>query len=213
MHTVGDGATNSLWRVAASLLFAVLALSSCSPGEVVQVEWDPVTPSVAPPSTAVPEPTTPLVPTVEPAVALQPTPVLVPTAEPSAEPVPTEEVAPTVEPTVAPEPSAAPEATAVPAPVATQPPAPTSQPAGNDSQAVRAANGGEVYTLNCARCHAESGLGTAQYSGLIGVGSKYSTAGMIAELTTGHRVTFGFADKLSADEIASVVAYVKATFQ
>jgi mono/diheme cytochrome c family protein len=35
---------------------------------------------------------------------------------------------------------------------------------------------------------------------------------MIAELTTGHPVTFGFADRLSAEEIASVVAYVKSVF-
>lgn len=83
------------------------------------------------------------------------------------------------------------------------------------SQTVLAANGGEVYTLNCARCHAENGLGadTSQYSSpLIGVGNRYSTAGMIAELTNGHPVTFGFAQRLSANEIASVVAYVKATF-
>ena len=44
------------------------------------------------------------------------------------------------------------------------------------------------------------------------MGAKYTTAGMIAELTTGHPVTFGFADKLSAEEIESVVAYVKAAF-
>jgi len=35
---------------------------------------------------------------------------------------------------------------------------------------------------------------------------------MIDELTNGHPVTFGFANELSADEIASVVAYVKAAF-
>ena len=81
------------------------------------------------------------------------------------------------------------------------------------SQQVLVANGAEVYTLNCARCHSENGLGTGQYSaGLIGVGSQYSSQVMIAELTTGHPVTFGFADRLSAEEIASVVAYVKSVF-
>ena len=75
------------------------------------------------------------------------------------------------------------------------------------------ANGGEVYTLNCARCHGENGMGSAQYSaGLIGVGSRYSAQGMIEELTNGHPVTFGFADRLSPDEIAAVVAYVTSVF-
>ena len=104
-------------------------------------------------------------------------------------------------------------ATAVPSP---QPPA-TAVPATTspitDSQQVLAANGAEVYTLKCARCHAENGLGTQPYNaGLIGVGSQYSRAGMVAELTTGHPVTFGFADRLSAEEIASVVVYVKSVF-
>jgi mono/diheme cytochrome c family protein len=81
------------------------------------------------------------------------------------------------------------------------------------SQEVLVANGAEVYTLNCARCHGENGLGTGQYrAGLIGVGSQYSSQAMIIELTTGHPVTFGFADRLSAEEIASVVAYVKSVF-
>ena len=82
-----------------------------------------------------------------------------------------------------------------------------------DSQQVLAANGAEVYTLKCARCHAENGLGTQPYNaGLIGVGSQYSRAGMVAELTSGHPVTFGFADRLSAEEIVSVVVYVKSVF-
>ena len=78
---------------------------------------------------------------------------------------------------------------------------------------ILAANGGEVFALTCARCHAENGFGTDQYSAtLFGVGSKYSAIAMIEELTNGHPVTFGFADRLSAEEIASVVAYVIATF-
>ena len=128
-------------------------------------------------------------------------------------PVPQTVVPPTVVPqTVAP--TAATPATAVPSP---QPAAATAAPATpapiTGSQQVLAANGAEVYTLNCARCHGENGLGTQQYSaGLVGVGSQYSTAGMVAELTTGHPVTFGFADRLSAEEIASVAVYVKAAF-
>ena len=136
-------------------------------------------------SVALPPPTALVVPTPQP-----PTPV--PTVAPTAEPEP---IATAVQP-----PSSAAAPTAAPA------------PASNQSLEGQIANGAEVYTLNCARCHAENGTGTERYSGLIGVGSRYSTAGMIAELTTGHPVTFGFADRLSADEIASVVAYVKATF-
>ena len=110
-------------------------------------------------------------------------------------------------------PTAAAQATAVPS----SPPQATAAPATpapiTGSQQVLAANGAEVYTLNCARCHGENGLGTQQYSaGLVGVGSRYSTTGMVAELTTGHPVTFGFADRLSVEEIASVVAYVKSVF-
>lgn len=76
-----------------------------------------------------------------------------------------------------------------------------------------AANGGEVYALTCARCHGENGMGKAPYHAvLLGVGGRYSTAGMIDELTNGHPVTFGFANELSAEEIASVVAYVKSAF-
>lgn len=89
---------------------------------------------------------------------------------------------------------------------------PTLVPTPSQSQEVLAANGSEVYTLNCARCHGEGGQGALGYSGLLGVGSRYSNAAMIAELTNGHPVTFGFATKLSAEEIASVVAHVKARF-
>ena len=130
-----------------------------------------------------------------------PTALVVPTPQP---PTPV----PTVAPTAEPEPVAA----AVESPSSEAAPTAAPAPASDQSLEGQIANGAEVYTLNCARCHAENGTGTERYSGLIGVGSRYSTAGMIAELTTGHPVTFGFADRLSADEIASVVAYVKATF-
>jgi mono/diheme cytochrome c family protein len=131
------------------------------------------------------------------------------TAEPEASP--TVETAPA---TVAPA-TVAPVATATSDVAASVDTATTeaTQPPVSGSQTVLAANGAEVYTLNCARCHAENGLGTALYSAkLIGVGRLYSGQGMIDELTDGHPVTFGFAAKLSAEEIASVVAYVKSTF-
>jgi len=151
---------------------------------------------------------------VEPTVSAvddMPTAVTVPTAVP----LPTLVPAPTAVPAPA---TSAPAMQPTPAPgtQSTSAPAATAAPVVSGSQEVLAANGAEVYTLRCARCHGENGLGSAQvgqYSaGLINVGSKYSTSAMIEELTNGHPVTFGFADRLSAEEIASVVAYVKATF-
>jgi len=155
--------------------------------------------------TTAPDPTS--IPT-EPAAVPTPTALAVPAPVPAAtEPPATAEPEPTVEAA----PGAA-EPPVQPRPTASQP-ASTAQPAAGASGAVAIANGGEVYTLNCARCHAENGAGAEPYfAALVGVGSKYSTAGMINELTNGHPVTFGFADRLSEDEIASVVAYVKATF-
>lgn len=211
MRMAARGATQSIREAAALVVVVALLVVGCSAGEVAQVESGPlatpvvaVGPTVGPPATAVP--------TVVPTEIPQPTALVIPTTGPEIAtgfdttpvPQPTE----VLEPTEVQEPAAAVAPTVVPGPTA--PPVPQAAPA--DSQSVLIANGAEVYTLNCARCHAESGLGTARYGGLIGVGSKYSTAGMIAELTTGHPVTFGFADKLSQEEIASVVAYVKAAF-
>lgn len=220
MRIAARGSNLDRWRgnsqrfAAAACLAAVVLLVACSPGEVVQVEQRPApTPAATAEATVAPVETTGPVATPVPEPSAQPQPTALSVPEPTAA------LEATAEPTGEPEPAAEPEPTAVPvatsAPAPTVPPAPAATvapPPSSGSQAVLAANGAEVYTLNCARCHAESGLGTAQYSGLIGVGSKYSAAGLIAELTNGHPVTFGFADKLSADEIASVVAYVKATF-
>lgn len=75
-----------------------------------------------------------------------------------------------------------------------------------------AANGGEVYGNMCARCHQPDGLGSSMAKGLLRVPQQYTQASMINELTNGHPVTFGFADKLSAEEIEAVVAYVFATY-
>ena len=148
-------------------------------------------------------------------LSVEPPPALPTMAVPTAV-VPTAVVPTAVVPTPAP-PAVAPTADAPATAVPSSPPPATAAPATpapiSGSQQVLAANGAEVYTLNCARCHGENGLGTQQYSaGLVGVGSRYSTTGMVAELTTGHPVTFGFADRLSAEEIASVVAYVKSVF-
>lgn len=195
----------------------VLVAGACSPGEVArptEIEVAAATPT--PDAPAVATPTRPAQPTAVPAPTALDIPSPVPVEEPT---VTAAAPTPTVEPTVgaveveaeAPRPTVAPAPTAPASPTA---PPPTALPAASDtdSLAARVANGGEVYTLNCARCHGENGLGTAQYRGIFGVGNLYTTAGMIDELTNGHPVTFGFADRLSADEIASVVAFVKATF-
>lgn len=109
-----------------------------------------------------------------------------------------------------------PEATSVvqppePAASATVAPPALTEPTGTD-RVIEVANGAEVYSINCARCHSENGLGTFQASGLIGIGARTSNQSLADELTTGHPFTFGFADELSTEEIASVVAYVRATF-
>jgi|GEM_PF-4564979 len=113
-----------------------------------------------------------------------------PSEQPTATALPTTEVLAPTAVSVVPTPTAVPvpESTEVPAPsvtpaaTATALPVVEAQPVLQDPQPIQAA----------PRADAES------------------AAVMIA--TTGHIVTFGFADKLSADEIASVVAYVKATF-
>jgi mono/diheme cytochrome c family protein len=109
-----------------------------------------------------------------------------------------------------------PQATAAPQPTtppANQAPTPVPQPTADSSnQAVNVANGGEVYTLNCARCHGANGLGDLGYRGVLGVGAQFGFAGLVEELTNGHPFTFGFGDKLSAQEINDVVAYVTETF-
>lgn len=185
----------------------VAAVGACGSGSDVRA-------IVAPEPTAVPAGVATTAPLTDTA------PSSVPSATPAPRPTATymPAVAPTssvsVVPSVPVAPSAPPLRSAPvvrSAPVApSAPPAPTVSDA--TSPAVQVANGAEIYQLTCARCHGGNGMGTAQYSGLVGVGSRYSTATMIQELTSGHPVTFGFADRLSSDEIASVVAFVRASF-
>lgn len=199
------------------------ALLGCSGGDPVNVAataGDQSPTAAAPPTT---EPLTAVDP-VDPAASSDPTPVEVATPAPLTAATEVPSAPPVVEPTVAPAETPSPTAgsdaaespapTAGPAPSAT-PTAPTA-PTIDQSDAALAANGGEVYTLSCARCHAENGLGNTDSGSygapLIGAGSRYSTDGLIAELTSGHPVTFGFADRLSPAEIAAVAAYVRAAF-
>lgn len=145
-------------------------------------------------------------PTTTPVPSATPTPSGDASVEPTATPVPTPSPVPTPaddRPTLDNDP--------ITGEPLDDPADPTPTPAPDPAE-VRIANGAEVYTLNCARCHSENGTGTFQASGLIGVSSRYTSASMITELTSGHPVTFGFADKLSAGEIRDVVAYVLATF-
>jgi len=187
-------------RVVGSVVLA-LGLVGCGAGESAA----PVVAEVVSPTSA---PTTAPVPSPEPPTAVPPpTALVVPATTPIEQPT-------TVE-TATPVPTAEPTQTSPPAPAAESPPPAAATPvpaAALLSQAALVANGSEVYTLNCARCHGENGLGSPPYRGIIGVGDRYTTAGMIEELTNGHPVTFGFADRLSAEEIASVVVFVKATF-
>lgn len=46
---------------------------------------------------------------------------------------------------------------------------------------------------------------------LLAVANTYTQVTLEQELAYGHPVTFGFADKLSPEEISAVVAYVRAT--
>ena len=105
-----------------------------------------------------------------------------------------------------------PQATTAPQPT-NQTPTPVPQPTADSSnQEINITNGGEVYTLNCARCHGADGQGDLGYRGVLGSGAKFGFAGLVEELTNGHPFTFGFGDKLSPQEINDVVAYVTATF-
>ena len=88
---------------------------------------------------------------------------------------------------------------------------PTAASAASD-QVIEVANGAEGYSVNCARCHSENGLGTFRAHGLIGIGGRYSRQTLIDELTSGHAYTFGFVDELSASEIAAIAAFALATF-
>jgi len=208
-------------RVAAVLTGVLVGIAvGCSGGDPVDVTSSGDDAAVI---SRLPATTEPLVigEPVGPSDAIEPTPVEVATPAPSPPPTGSSTELPSAEPeqasTTAPSAAAAPDAvgadspTAVPAPtVAPQSPLP------DQSDGALVANGGEVYTLSCARCHAENGLGDAGSGAygapLIGVGSRYSTDALIAELTSGHPVTFGFADRLSPTEIAAVAAYVRAAF-
>jgi len=141
--------------VAAMFLVVVGGCSSDATGQTGDPLADGVVAAAAVEASAVP--TTAIV--VEPVPS--PTALIVEQvpASPTAVALPPEStaVATVVPPPVA---AAGSPATAVPSP---QPPA-TAVPATTtpitDSQQVLAANGAEVYTLKCAQCHAENGLGT-----------------------------------------------------
>lgn len=202
--------------VAGAALVVLLLTTGCSDTADVSsgsrldaTQQQGVTAVATPAPASIDVPTTSSIPLPSPTPLRVVEPTAVPTFEQELLATPTSVAATTADEvaTVGPQP----ESTVAPLPTPTSG-TPTPVPI-TGSQEVLVANGAEVYTLNCARCHGENGFGTGQYSaGLIRVGSQYSRQGMIGELTTGHRVTFGFADRLSAEEIASVVAYVKSVF-
>ena len=146
-----------------------------------------------------------------------PAPSPVPSPTPIAIPTPTVDQSPHA---ASPNATRSPSSTPPPTPTAVAPlpppaPAPALSPAAPDPPvrtAALVANGAEVYTLSCARCHGDTGAGTFIADGLIGTGANYGVGGLVAELTSGHPYTFGFADELSAEEIDAVATYVLATF-
>lgn len=179
---------------------------------------DPVKIAIAPTPTSLPAlattvaltgPTPTATPVPTPTAV--PLPTATPTAVPLPEPTPTAVPLPEAEPTRAdPGDPPAPGETAEPAPGPSPiPTAVVSTQAGSPQQI---ANGAEIYTVTCARCHPESGMAGFAGPGLIGVSARFDHDGLVAELTHGHPVTFGFADKLSAEDISSVASYVLSAF-
>lgn len=96
-----------------------------------------------------------------------------------------------------------------PEPTATLVPA-RSELAG-EALATAVSNGAEVYHVTCVRCHAPDGVGSFMGPRLLAVSTSYTQVTLEQELAYGHPVTFGFADKLSPEEIEAVAAYVRAT--
>lgn len=76
-------------------------------------------------------------------------------------------------------------------------------------------NGGEIYKTNCAECH--GGLGEGEVKGislLKGHALKHSEKEYIEQVTNGEGKKMpAFKDKISAEQIAAVVKYVREELQ
>ena len=79
-------------------------------------------------------------------------------------------------------------------------------------------NGSEIYKTNCAECHGDLGEGALQGISLVkGHALKHSEADHIRKVTDGHenkdKKMPPFKDKLTPEQIAAVVRYVREDLQ
>ncbi len=76
-------------------------------------------------------------------------------------------------------------------------------------------NGGEIYKINCAECHGANGEGTKKgLSFLKGHALHHSEAEFIKQVTNGEGEKMpAFKDKLSTEQIAEVVKFVRNDLQ
>ncbi|MEO7539563.1 MAG: cytochrome c [Pyrinomonadaceae bacterium] len=76
-------------------------------------------------------------------------------------------------------------------------------------------NGGELFAANCARCHGAAGEGTTKGIPLIsGHALMHAEAEFIEQVNDGTENKMpAFREKLTAEEIAAVVKYVRTVIQ
>jgi Cu/Ag efflux protein CusF len=76
-------------------------------------------------------------------------------------------------------------------------------------------NGGEIYKTNCAECHAGTGEGASKGISLLkGHALKHSESEYVEQVTNGEGKKMpAFKDKLSAEQIAAVVKFVREELQ
>jgi cytochrome c oxidase cbb3-type subunit 3 len=76
-------------------------------------------------------------------------------------------------------------------------------------------DGRQIYSDNCARCHGDKGEGDKKGIPLIsGHAIMHTEAEYISQVENGKKGKMpAFKDKLSADEIAAVVTYIRTVLQ
>ena len=72
--------------------------------------------------------------------------------------------------------------------------------------------GAEVFAANCSSCHGAEGEGSPAGRSLVGVGAENDRARHVESVTNGRGNMPAFANVLSAEEIESVVSFVRLTF-
>lgn len=86
----------------------------------------------------------------------------------------------------------------------------SAQSAEDDPAQVEA--GAAVFAANCASCHGADGEGSAVGRPLAGVATENDRARHITTVTEGRNTMPAFGDVLTAEEIDSVVSFVRLTF-